>query len=455
MGRDLDSYFACSGCGHVLPAEEPRPFSCPQRGDGGDHVLVRHFFDADRHRELLSAALEDRNRLPFVRFRRLFHSWQVARRAGMSDEEYVDRVENLNARVAEVDGHGFFETPLVVPDRLAAALHRDPGSIWVKNETVNVSGSHKARHLFQVAIWLETIEALGWTGERDSAPLAIASCGNAALAAAVVARALERRLLVFVPVDADAAVLRRIRELGAEVQVCPREGRRAGDPCLHAFHEGLRQGALPFGCQGPENGVTIEGGLSLGYEIVGQGFLRVPAPREVVVQVGGGALATGVFQALLEAEDLGLLPEPLPRLHTVQTTGASPLERAHRLVEDRLSRGGGSASSLDEVLSHAATHRDQFMWPWESPPQSCATGILDDETYDWLGLLRGMLRSRGRSVVASEDCLQRAHALARSETGIDVSVTGAAGLAGWMTLVESGGADASAPALVIFSGIER
>ena len=43
------------------------------------------------------------------------------------------------------------------------------------------------------------------------APLAIASCGNAALAAAVVARAADRRLRVFIPPDADPAVVARLR----------------------------------------------------------------------------------------------------------------------------------------------------------------------------------------------------------------------------------------------------
>ena len=37
-----------------------------------------------------------------------------------------------------------------------------------------------------------------------------------------------------------------------------------------------------------------------------------------------------------------------------------------------------------------ASHRSQFMWPWEEPPHSVASGILDDETYDWLAILRGV-----------------------------------------------------------------
>ena len=45
------------------------------------------------------------------------------------------------------------------------------------------------------------------------------------------------------------------------------------------------------------------------------------------------------------------------------------------------------------ALAHAARHRADFMWPWETEPVSVATGILDDETYDWLAVVRGTIES--------------------------------------------------------------
>ena len=58
-------------------------------------------------------------------------------------------------------------------------------------------------------------------------PLAIASCGNAAFAASVLARAVDWPLHVFVPPHADPAVLSGLRDLRAEIVECPR---REGDP---------------------------------------------------------------------------------------------------------------------------------------------------------------------------------------------------------------------------------
>ncbi len=143
-----------------------------------DHVLRREL-------EGFSFPAETDEANPFVRYRRLLHAWH----AGLEDGEFVELVRRLDDAVAAVDGHGFRVTPFFRSDELSDRLgFSAEGGIWVKDETGNVSGSHKARHLFGVLVWLETAERLGLTG-GEQPELAIASCGNAALAAAVVAAA--------------------------------------------------------------------------------------------------------------------------------------------------------------------------------------------------------------------------------------------------------------------------
>ncbi|HEY5610831.1 MAG TPA: hypothetical protein VIL97_06475, partial [Thermoanaerobaculia bacterium] len=117
----------------------------------------------------------------------------------------------------------------------------------------------------------------------------------------------------------------------------------------------------------------------------------------------------------------GLLPR-LPRIHAVQTT-ASPLRRAYERVV-------ALAMAPDDALQYAVRHRGDFMWPWETEPLSVATGILDDETYDWAGVIRGMLISGGSPIVVSEERLIQAQRRAISLTGIPVDATGSGGLAG-------------------------
>lgn len=440
----------CAGCGYVAPPDEPYPFRCPNArpGDDVDHVLARELDPTH------VGFPDDDEPNPFVRYRELFHPYHLGRRHGLSDGDYVDLVELLDKAVAEVDGRGFTVTPFVRSDALSERLgFSAEGGVWVKDETGNVSGSHKARHLMGVMVHLQVVEQVGLIPEGERPDLAIASCGNAALAAAVVARAAERTLKVFVPTWADPKVLAGLEGLGAHIEVRPREDGVAGDPAYLGLKEALAAGALPFTVQGGDNGLAIEGGETLGYEMISSLVSTDATLTGLVVQVGGGALASSCIRAF---EDAALLEAPasLPRVHTVQTRGAYPLKRAYDLIRERIGEPE-SPAAIVEAMRHARTHRSEFMWPWEEEPKSIATGILDDETYDWADVVSGMLATDGSVLVVSEETLAEANALARDATGIDVDPTGSAGLAGLLELVRAGQVASDERIAVLFTGIRR
>ena len=433
------SRLVCAGCGAEPARDDPYPFGCPNAGTGDvDHVLRRVLDLGAVHFPTDDAAEPN----PFIRYRRLLHAYHVARDGGIADDEFCAIVRRLDDRVAAVDGRGFAATPFARSAELSDRLGFTPnGGVWVKNETGNVSGSHKARHLFGVLVWLEVAERLGLADPAERRDLAIASCGNAALAAAVVAAAGGWRLRVFVPTNADPAVLRRLEDLDTLITVCRRVPGAAGDPTVHALQEALAAGALPFTCQGNLNGLAVEGGETLAWELAAE---EIPV-RRLVVQVGGGALASACIHGFGEAAALGEV-NTAPRVDTVQTGGAWPLKRAFDLVE---ARGGADA------VAYAARHRSEFMWPWEQEPHSIAHGILDDETYDWLAVVEGMLATGGVPVVVGEDTLQRANELARDATGIDVDATGSSGLAGLVELREHGLVGDDERVAVLFTGASR
>jgi threonine synthase len=453
------SALVCTGCGTLAPAGRafvPRCLAA-RDGDDVDHVL-RRVLDHTRVAELEAAGLvhaDEPN--PFLRYRTRLHAWHVARMAGWADERFVDLVRGLDDAVGRTEGHGFHATPLLHADRLDAALGlTTPGGLWAKDETGNVSGSHKARHLFGVMLALRVDEEQGLI--EPGAPLAIASCGNAALAAAVVARAAERRLLVFVPPSAEAAVLARLRELRAEVHVCERRPGETGDPTVRRLLAAMEAGAVPFTVQGDLDGPAIEGGATLGWELVdGLAAQGARALDRLVIQVGGGAFASAMALALEDAQGLGRL-ERLPRFDTVQTRGGYPLARAHDRVLEHLGATASMPLAPDRVrggLADVARHRSAYMWAWETEPRSSAHGILDDETYDWLAVVRAMLSTGGRSVVVDEDALMDANRLVVDQIGIDADHTGTAGLAGLLTLRHDGLVDADETVAVIFSGVRR
>ena len=206
-------------------------------------------------------------------------------------------------------GFGFVATPFGESRSLSDALGLlSPGGVWVKDETHNVSGSHKARHLMGLAILGETLRRLGLVTPDAAARtrLAIASCGNAALAAAIVARAWNKPLDVFIPTDANPKVVRELERLEASVHICKRAAGTPGDPCYLAFREAVRAGALPFCCQGSDNGLCIEGGETLAWEMISEFFARGKKLDRLFVQVGGGALASACIEAFRDAIGLGV-----------------------------------------------------------------------------------------------------------------------------------------------------
>jgi threonine synthase len=203
----------CAGCGTTVALGPAGPWACPGRdsGDDVDHVLAP-ILPRDG---IIFPRSGSHN--PFVRYRELLASYCYRR----SDEDYVALVNSLDDAVAAVDGRGFRITPLVRATGLGEG-------VWVKDETGNVSGSHKGRHL--MGLMLHLVPS-GSPSTSPSTPLAIASCGNAALAAAVIARAAKRELQVYVPLgSADPTVLDQLRSLGAVVTPCPRVAGQAGDP---------------------------------------------------------------------------------------------------------------------------------------------------------------------------------------------------------------------------------
>jgi len=357
---------------------------------------------------------------PFVRYRERLDSYSTALKLGFSDDEFVDLVWTLDERVEAAGGTGFRITPLVDGSAVADALDLDVDLV-IKAEPNNVGGSHKARHLFGVALDLLVRERDGASGDVR---LAIASCGNAAVGAAVVARALDRPLDVFVPTWADHHVLTTLDALGASIQTCERREGEAGDPCYLRFEEAVADGARPFSVQSTMTPTTLDGGRTIGWEFADQ----LDEPLDALyVQVGGGALATSVALSM-----------PDVRIHPVQSVGCAPLARAwHRLAPD-----------FD--FAAATANPDAFMTPWEDPT-SAATGILDDVTYDWLTLLERTHATGGTPVVAPESAILTAHDVARHHTDVEVCITGTAGLAGLV---------AEPPATrervgVFFTGIDR
>ena len=349
---------------------------------------------------------------PFVTYRQQLDVYQQAVAAGVSDADYVALVEETDRSIREVDGVGFEETPV-------QPLVIDGQPLTVKVETAAVGGSHKARHLFGLMIGLMLEERMH--PNHHVGELAIASCGNAALGAAVVARSVHRPLRVFVPTDANEFVLQRLGSLGATIEVCERHDGQIGDPCIARLHESLATGATPFTVQGTVAPGSIDGGRTLGLELADQLRSANIEATDIYIQIGGGALATATMDGLLRGG------YPLPRLHPVQARAAHPYVAAW----NRLAGAVKGPLSRDAAAALVAEH-SEAMQPWPEPPVSVAHGILDDVTYDWQTVAVHQICTGGYPILVDEAQLTAAAAALEDLVSPPPDETGAAGVAGWM-----------------------
>lgn len=418
----------CAVCDASVDISTPLSWKCPNATDvDRSHVLAFH-----DDRLTLSVDAGDN---PFLRYQENLYVDAFGAALGITKRERAHIISEADVAVKKIGGTGFFVTPFQREDRLSDALGFSPtGGVWVKDETHNVAGSHKARHIFTELLHLLFAEHAGrtpWKTAQQRPPLAIASCGNAAIAASTLAASANWPISVFVPVSASQHVLDILHSLNAQVVTCPRrDDDPPGDPCVHRFREAVAEGAVPFGVQGTENAWCLDGGRTIGWEMA----LASKDLDRVFIQVGGGAFASCVGNAFATTN-------PTTKLHAVQTEGCAPLARAwHKAAQTGGTRDAGKRWS-------------QCMWAWESEPHSLADGILDDETYDWISVLNAMSDSGGSPVVATEDHIVQALALAQRTTSIDVSPTGTAGLAGILAMRDEIGNDERVA--VVFSGVLR
>ena len=400
--------YRCAVCGAVLDVRTPFPWRCPNATLADPHHVL-HLVEAGEAAE----EIDDPN--PFVRFGPRMAWWAFARANGMTEDDCLELTRRVASR---------FE---VTPFRHSPELSElTPSEVWVKDETGNVAGSHKARHLTGIVAHLLAAERLGLLGERP--PLAIASCGNAAIAAATLAQMVDWPLDVFVPLWMHDEVGTVLDSLGARIHRCERRSEDPpGDPAMLRLREAVADGAVPFSVQGPENALCLDSGRTIGWELdVQLADAATAGDWRVIVQVGGGALAACVGAGL----------GGRVRLDTVQAAGCAPLAAAW-------SRIAG--------LEHPERHWSEVMRPWPDP-HSVADGILDDETYDWIADVSVMVQSGGSPIVADEADIRRAHELATA-AGYDVSPTGSAGLAGLLTIGRQ--LRPAHPVIVIMSGVAR
>ncbi len=194
------------------------------------------------------------------------------------------------------------------------------GHLWLKLENLQPTGSFKVRG------FLNAVRGLGRADLR--AGIVTVSAGNAALAAAYVARMAGIGCTVVMFDSAPAAKRDGVRALGAEVLSWPR-------PRVLAWMAGRGWQGMPEHFVHPfADPAVMAGHGTLAVEVLDQ----VPGIRRLVVPVGGGGLAAGVAAVLHAAgravEVVGVQSSGYPLWLRTFAEGAPPA-----LVPDTIADG--------------------------------------------------------------------------------------------------------------------
>ncbi|WP_344620301.1 threonine/serine dehydratase [Dactylosporangium salmoneum] len=208
-----------------------------------------------------------------------------------------------------------------------------PG-LWFKLELLQHSGSFKARGAFN------RILAAAEAGALPEAGVVVASGGNAGLGVAYAASRLGVRAEVFVPRNAPATKVARLREYGAEVH---QHGREYAEAYAASSVRVAETGALFVHAYDQPEIVAGQGTLGL----------ELPEADTVLVAVGGGGLVGGIAAAVGDrVRIVAVEPEQAPTLHAALAAGAPVDVRVSGVAADSLGARRVGRIAFDLAVRH-------------------------------------------------------------------------------------------------------
>jgi threonine dehydratase len=219
--------------------------------------------------------------------------------------------------------------------RRTPVLAADDG-VWFKLEQLQHTGSFKARGAFNRIIA---------AGELSAAGVVAASGGNAGLAVAYAAREFGVTARVYVPVNAPAVKVAKLRKLGAAVELV---GDKYADAYDAAVKHAADSGAL-F-CHAYDQPDICAGQGTVGWELLEQ----VDGLDTILVAVGGGGLLAGIAAAVDgRARVVGVEPATAPTLNAALAAGEPVAVEVSGVAADSL-----GASRLGDIAFAVATRTD-------------------------------------------------------------------------------------------------
>jgi threonine synthase len=304
-------------------------------------------------------------------------------------------------------GAGF--TPLVRADRLAAELGL--GELWIKDDTVNPTGSFKDR---VVSVALTKARQLGFK------VAACASTGNLANSVAAHAARAGMDSVVLVPSDLETAKITMTTVYGGRVIAVEGNYDDVNRLCAELASERPSWAFVNVNVRT----YYAEGSKTLAFEVAEQ--LGWQAPDHVVVPIGSGSQLTKVAKGFDELGRVGLLDEaPSVRISGAQAEGCSPVATAFAEGTDAIRPVKPSTIAKSLAIGNPADGWYALDVIRKSGG-SCAS-VTDDEILEGIRLLartEGIFAETAGGVTIATLAKLAAQGVVRSDERVVAMVTG-------------------------------
>ncbi len=222
------------------------------------------------------------------------------------------------------------------PFLMFSNLNRYTGfdNVWIKNDSLNPSGSFKDRASFLVVAESNRIN-------EDT--IVTASTGNAASSLAAVCASAEKKAIIFVPESAPKAKLLQMFIYGADV-------RKVKGTYDDAFRLSLDYTETNKGLNRNTayHPLTIEGKKSAGLEIFIQNEFKLP--DAILIPVGDGVIISGICKAFFDLKEAGVINK-LPRLVCVQAESSDAI---HNFIQTGKYRNALNPITVADSISVSA-----------------------------------------------------------------------------------------------------
>mgnify|MGYP002681545753 CR=1 FL=1 len=287
------------------------------------------------------------------------------------------------------------DTPLLPLPRLGK--HLGMTGIMVKDESINPTGSFKARGL---------AAAISKAGELGVQRVIVPTAGNAGGAMAAYAARAGMQALVVMPADTPRANVLECRITGAMVELV--DGLISDAAAL--VKERVKTEGW-FDVSTFKEPYRLEGKKVMGFEICQQ--FNWDVPDVILYPTGGGTGLVGIHKAILELQELGWLKtKKMPRIVAVQSTGCAPVVRAFDTGQETCTFYEGA--------------------------RTLASGLRVPRSFADRMILQTIRKTNGTAVAVTDEEILTAQRLWAEKEGMFVAPEGAATLAGLIQLHDTG-----------------